>query len=152
MYFLSLFKVTSESRNLKNPTENGNVLWPFSAKLLLSVDVTDVSPSNWEFITKIFQNFNFDIFKLSTNLFFFERVLRISNETKEVWNCVLCVNIHLYINSVWKRRTHCTSNLIYIASCLFIPSQYDVYWPLSNAALSGATSECLFHYRNIFIH
>ena len=44
------------------------------------------------------------------------------------------------------------SNLIYIAYCLFIHSQYDVYWPLSNAALSGATSECPFHNRNIFIH
>ena len=44
-----------------------------------------------------------------------------------------------------------TSHLIYIASCFFIPSQYDVYWLLSNTALSGATSECLSHNRNIFI-
>ena len=48
--------------------------------------------------------------------------------------------------------SHSTSNPIYIASCFFIPTQYDVYRPLSNAALSGATSECLFHNRNIFIH
>ena len=152
MYFLSFFKVTSEIRNLKNPTENGNVLWPFGAKLLLSVDVTDVSLSNGEFITKIFQNCYFVIFKRSTNLFFSRGPSRISNEKKKFWNCLFRVNIHLYIYPIWQRRSHCTSNLIYIASCVFIPSQYDVYWPLSNAVLSGAISKCLFHNRNIFTH
>jgi len=42
------------------------------------------------------------------------------------------------------------SNLIYIAPCLFIPSQYDVYRQLSDTGLSGATSKYPSHYRNIF--
>jgi hypothetical protein len=53
---------------------------------------------------------------------------------------------------IWHQMSQYISNLIFIASCFFIPSQYDLYWPLCNTALSGDTSECVFHNRNIFIH
>jgi hypothetical protein len=39
-----------------------------------------------------------------------------------------------------QQMSQCISDLLYTASCFFIPSQYDVYWPLSNAALSGVAS------------
>jgi len=96
-------------------------------------------------------------FKIATTLFptglqilyFCEWVSKNFKQKKIVWNFL---NIYIYIYIPSEKGTNCTSNLVYVASCHFFPTHYDVYWPLSNAALSGVTSECPFHNKNIPIH
>jgi hypothetical protein len=98
-----------------------------------------------ELTAKIFENY-FRLIKIGLYFWLLENVSR--NIKKSILKYCAFIKIYLYILT----DKQVPSNLIYIPSCLFISSHYDVYWLLSNAALSGATSECPFHNRNIFIH
>ena len=118
-------------------------------KLFISGDVTDISLKPWKFITKCFKIVTSLLFNRRTNLTF-QWCLEEYQRNKKFEMPALYYFTLIY--SVRQQMPQYTSNLIHIASCFFIPAQYDVYWPLSNAVLSGATSEWLFHNRNIFIH
>ena len=116
--------------------------WMFNTKNLLYGGVVYVSSKSWRFYCAYFKKAYISILLKAPQ--------RVSNGKRNLKFCALYYSKNLYYNRQLESRY--TSNLSYIASCFFIPSQYDVYWPLSNAALSGAISECVFHNRNIFIY
>jgi hypothetical protein len=138
-----LFAVSVELRELKFWIKINNIIWPL---------FTQYKPIH----SRCRHSSYFRPFKiLCTDIKLYLHLLENSlgnvkwiKKLEKVW----LFFITTFMLTVERQISWCISNLIYIASCFFIPSQYDVYWLQSNTALSGATSECHFHNRNIFIH
>ena len=137
-----LLAVSVELRELKFWIKICNIFWPL---------FTQYEPTRF----RCRHNSYFRPFKiLCTDIKLYLRLLK--NNLGNIKRIKKFENFGLFITTYTRtvewQISRCTCNLIYVASCFFIPSQWDVYWPVSNAALSGATSECLFHNRKIFIH
>jgi len=156
---------SSAQRKLTICNNSGNVLWPCSMKLPLSRGITFVNlrpekliwenlkiVNSWPFYCRTKHTFRCCLEECQRNKEIESFALYYRKLISYIWHQMAQYTCNLIYTSYLKTESQYTSNLIYIASCLFIPSQYDVYCPLSNTALSGATSECPFHNRNISTH